>query len=147
MAHRIHLYHRQCVLIIQLTNSSPNVLKVSNTLITRQQCPELLSAWWLMTISLRQYCFSMISNRATWTATNTQNKLEHNLWIKHRASALLLHKLNCSGQNTDADRRALSGGGGELLPDMYAVSFLGYSFTYCILGIGFSCLWDDLSCN
>lgn len=32
------------VLIIHLTNSSPNALKVRNTLITRQQCPELLSA-------------------------------------------------------------------------------------------------------
>lgn len=94
------------VLIIHLSNSSPNVLKVSNTLITCQQCPELLSTWWLMTLSLRQYCFNMISNRATWTANNTQNKLESNLWIKHRTLTLMQQKLNCRGQNTDPAKPA-----------------------------------------
>lgn len=93
------------VLIIHLTNSSPNVLEVRNTLITRQQCPELLSTWWLMSLSLRQCCFNMISNRATRTANNTQNKLEGNLWIKHRTLTLMQQKLNCSGQSTDADKR------------------------------------------
>lgn len=70
--------------IIHLTNSSPNVLKVSNTLIIRQQCPELLSSWWLMTLTLRQYCFNMISNSEIWTANNAQNKSLRNLWMKDR---------------------------------------------------------------
>lgn len=81
-------------IIIQLTNSSPNVLKV--TLITCPQCPELLSAWWLMTLSLRQYCFNMISNRETWTANNVENKLESNLWMKHRTLTSMQLNQQCT---------------------------------------------------
>lgn len=102
--HTEYFLHIISGLIIHLTNSSPNVLKVTCTLITCQQCPELLSTGWLMALSLRQYCFNMISNSETWTANNaTQNKLETNLWIEHRTLTFMQQKLNFSEQSTGTD--------------------------------------------